>query len=300
MFGNFLLNSNSLMKKLILSFILTLIVFSQAVYSQENDTEKNSATEVKEQHPILSKRFILNAGLFIPTKKFKVRIDGSSENELIDFNEKFDLDRSEVTFAGNFMWRFSRNKKWSLSIEYFGVKSNHDLELEDEIEWEDTTYPVGVHVEAGFRINMYRIFFGRSIIRKQNHELGGGLGVHAMDIRTFIEGEAFVGDEVTPRLERKSVEVVAPVPNIGFWYFYTPNEKWALTARIDWFAITIDEYGGSLWNIAPGVKYQVLKNVGLGLNYRYIKTTFKADKSNWSGEANMIFQGPLFTISGNL
>lgn len=289
----------SLMKKLTLSFIVIILISSLASFSQENDTdEKNTDSDIENQHPILSKRFIVNAGLFIPTKTFKLAVDGASENELIDFTEAFDFNRSESIFAGNFLWRFSRNKKWSLSVEYFGVKSNHNLTLEDEIEWEDVTYPVGVEVDAGFRINMYRIFFGRSIVQRQNHELGGGLGVHAMDIRTFIEGEAYI-DDVSAGFERKSVSVVAPVPNIGFWYYYTPNDKWALTARVDWFAITIDKYGGSLWNVAPGVKYQVFKNLGVGLNYRYIKTSINVDETNWNGEVDLIFQGPLFTISGN-
>ncbi|MFK5879747.1 MAG: hypothetical protein QM478_09665, partial [Flavobacteriaceae bacterium] len=277
-----------------------IILFSSlTTFSQENDTEQSSDTESKKQHPILSDRFIANVGLFIPTKTFKISIDGSSQDDIIDVNEDFDFNRSETTFAANFMWRFSRNKKWSLSIEYFGVQSNHNFNLEKDIEWDGTTYKAGVNVDAGFRINMYRIFFGRSIIRKQNHELGGGLGVHAMDIRTFIEGQAFVED-VSVGFEKKSVSVVAPVPNIGFWYFYTPNDKWALTARVDWFAITIGDYGGSLWNVAPGVKYQVFKNLGLGLNYRYLKTSINVDKESFSGDLDLIFQGPLFTISGNL
>ena len=287
------------MKKLTLSFVVIILFSSLTSFSQENDTEQISATESKKQHPILSDRFIFNGGLFIPTKTFQLAIDGASENELIDVTEDFDFNRSESIFAGNFMWRFSRNKKWSLSVEYFGVKSNHNITLEDDIEWEDVTYPVGVEVDAGFRINMYRIFFGRSIVQKQNHELGGGLGVHAMDIRTFIEGEAYI-DDVSAGFERKSVSVVAPVPNIGFWYYYTPNDKWALTARVDWFAITIDKYGGSLWNLAPGVKYQVFKNVGVGLNYRYIKTSISVDEDDWHGDVDLIFQGPLFTISANL
>jgi len=290
------------MKKLTLSFIVIILISSQFSFAQKNSEEVKSESKViklENQHPILSKRFIINAGLFIPTKIFKISIDGNSQDDIININEDFGFNKSESIFAGNFMWRFSKSKKWSLSVEYFGVKSNHNLTLEDEIEWDDTTYPVGIEVEAGFRLNIYRIFFGRSIIRKQNHELGGGLGVHAMDIRTFIEGEAFLGDAVTPTLERKSVSVVAPVPNIGFWYYYTPNAKWALTARIDWFAIQIGDYGGSLWNIAPGVKYQVFKNIGVGVNYRYIQTSVNVDKENFSGDLDLIFKGPLFTISGN-
>jgi len=292
------------MKKLIFALFCIFLFSAQLAFSQENTQLQDSIIEVTspkiiKQHPILSDRFILNAGIFIPSKIFKLNIAGASENDLIDINEDLGFDKSETIFAGNFMWRFTKNKKWSLSVEYFGVKSNHNLTLEDEIEWDDTTYPVGIEVEAGFRLNIYRIFFGRSIIRKQNHELGGGLGVHAMDIRTFIEGEAFLGDAVTPTLERKSVSVVAPVPNIGFWYYYTPNAKWALTARIDWFAIQIGDYGGSLWNIAPGVKYQVFKNIGVGVNYRYIQTSVNVDKENFSGDLDLIFKGPLFTISGN-
>ncbi len=292
------------MKKIATTFLFLLITNSQLSFSQEvdasNNTEfKTTSSKTTKQHPILSNRFIFNAGLFIPTKTFKLSVNGQTENDLIDVNEDFGFNKSETIFAGNFMWRFSKNKKWSLSVEYFGVKSNHNLNLEKEIDWDGTTYPVGINVDAGFRLNVYRIFFGRSIVRKQNHELGGGLGVHAMDIRTFIEGEAFVGDNVTPTLERKSVSVVAPVPNIGVWYYYTPSAKWALTARVDWFAITVGEYGGSLWNIAPGIKYQIFENIGLGLNYRYIQTSISVDKESFSGDLDLIFKGPLFTISAN-
>ena len=285
------------MKKLLLLLVIT---FFTITYTSAQKLESDTLISTdKNQHPILLNRFIINMGLFIPTRTFKLGIDGASENDLIDFTKDFDINRSELTFAGNFMWRFSKNKKWSLSVEYFGVKSNHSLKLGKEIEWENVTYPVGVDIETGFRINMYRIFFGRTISRGLQHELGGGIGVHAMDIRTFIEGNAIINSDATPSFEKKSVSVVAPVPNIGLWYYYTPNTKWALTARVDWFSITVGEYSGSLWNLAPGVKYQISKNIGVGLNYRYIQTSFEVDKTSWNGNVDLIFQGPLFTISGN-
>ncbi|MGY8933809.1 MAG: hypothetical protein ACKVIM_06500 [Flavobacteriales bacterium] len=36
----------------------------------------------------------------------------------------------------------------------------------------------------------------------------------------------------------------APLPKLGAWYFYAPNPKWLLTTRVDWFAISIEEYSG--------------------------------------------------------
>lgn len=73
----------------------------------------------------------------------------------------------------------------------------------------------------------------------------------------------------------------------------------ALTARIDVFALAIGEFSGSLWNITPGVNYQVFKNVGVSLNYRYVDIGAKFDSSTWKGKVDVIFHGPSFTITSN-
>lgn len=280
-------------------FFSVQLAFSQEDIELQTTDSLILKNEVIGKHPILTNRFIFNVGLFTPTKTLKIIVNGSSKNDEIDFNEAFGFNRSESTFASNFVWRFSKSKKWSLAVEYFGVKSNHNINLKKDVEWEDVTYPAGAKVDAGFGIGMYRIFFGRVISSGSQHEFGGGIGVHAMAIKTHIEGEIYLADVIIPQIEKKSVSVVAPVPNIGIWYYYTPSPKWALTARVDWFSISVGVYGGSLWNLAPGVKYQISKNIGVGLNYRYIKTTLNIDKSDWKGEINFLFQGPLFTISGN-
>jgi len=272
------------MKKILaISFILIdiLLVFSQ-------ETEK--------KHPLLSDKFRFNAGVYSSTKTMKFRVDGEGPNSIIDFDEALDLNNNELTFFFNFNWRFSKN--WSLSTEYFSVRNSNKWQLKEDIYWQDVVFKENSNVKIGAGLDMYRIFVGRTIFKRLNHELGVGLGVHALNIGAYIKGDAYINDEDF-NFEKKSVSAIAPLPNIGFWYFYSPVPKWGFTARLDWFGISIGDYFGSLWNVGPGVNYQVFKHVGVGLSYRYFKFTAKVDKSGWNGEFNMIFQGPLFSISGN-
>ena len=284
------------MRNLILLALL-IVGYTSTLFSQENEkSSTNTSAESQDIHPLLTDRFVFNMGLYLPTKNLRVK--ASSNNDEIDFNEAFDMNQKENTPAFNFIWKFSKNKKWNVGVEYFKVKSGHTSAIEKDIEWEDVVYKAGAELKVGFGVSMYRIFFGRSLSLGPKHDFGVGLGVHAMDISSFVQGEAYIDDHTTS-FERKSVSAVAPFPNIGLWYFYAPTPKWALTARVDWFGITVGDFTGSLWNVAPGFKYQILDNLGVGLNYRYFQAGLDIDKDQFDGGLNMQFSGPLFTISGN-
>jgi hypothetical protein len=170
--------------------------------------------------------------------------------------------------------------------------------LEKDIEWGDVVYKTGIEVRAGFGMRMYRILFGRTITKGLKHEFGAGLGLHALDIETFIEGKAYIND-LELDFERRSVTAVAPLPNVGVWYFYAPNDKWMFTARVDYFGLTVGNYTGNMWNLGPGISYQFHKNIGVGLKYRYFDLEVKVDKTNWDGRVSLIFHGPLFTVNAN-
>ncbi|GAB1309764.1 hypothetical protein KH5_24470 [Urechidicola sp. KH5] len=282
------------MKKLTYIILFVSLFFSAGIFAQ-NQSETDTILELK-KHPLLTDKFLVTAGLYAPSKTIKIGIDGSSENDVIDLNESFDLDQREETFAGSVVWRFS--KKWHLGVEYFNVRTSYGTVLEENLEWEDVEFVAGLEAEIGFGLNMYRIFFGRTLTSGDKHEWGVGLGAHAMDIKTYLEGSVYLDDD-SLGFERRDAEVIAPVPNIGTWYYWAPNEKLALTARIDWFALTIKEYSGSLWNLAPSVRYQVIKNVGVGVSYRYFITKLNIDQSNWNGSIRVGFHGPLFMLTAN-
>ncbi len=277
-----------------IQFILVVVFFftGSQIFAQENETD----TDVEEKHHLLTDKFLFEVGLYTPIKKLKISANGSSKNDLIDINEKFDVNDSQTTLFLDFNWRFAR--MWSVSVEYFGIKNASSTKLDEDINWEDIVYNVGIDVEVELKMRMYRVFFGRTITKGLKHEFGAGLGAHTLDINFFIEGEVFINAK-EQKFERRSVGVVAPLPNLGVWYFYAPNNTWMFTARLDWFGITIGDYSGSILNVGPGVNYQFHKNIGVNLKYTYFKFSARVDKSDWDGRFSMIFQGPILTLNAN-
>ena len=275
--------------KNIIIILFIYIATIQLSFSQNSDNK----------NPILTDKFLVSAGIYSPFKQVKFGADGTLPSGVIDdidFDESFGLDGIQNTFTFNFIWRFSKN--WSVSTDYFRIGSENKAILNEDIEWNGYTFQKGSQVKAGFGISLYKIFFGRVISRGNKHEFGGGLGIHAFNVDGFIEGNALI-DDVSVGFEKSEVSVILPLPNIGFWYYYAPTKKWAFTAKMDWFGIKIGDISGVLWNINPGINYQIFENLGVSLNYKYISIAADVDKDTWNGDFNLGFQGPSFTITGN-
>ncbi|MFD1315484.1 hypothetical protein [Namhaeicola litoreus] len=248
------------------------------------------------KHPILTSRFQFGAGVYIPTQKVKFSVDGKSKDQLIEFDETFDFNNNRATPQFTFDWRFAN--KWRLGAEYFNASYATKAVLKSDITAGDYTFNKGSNVGVGYTINLYRIFVGHLISSGQKHELGGGLGVHLLSIKPFIEGNIIV-NEGDNTFKRVAGEATAPLPNIALWYYFAPTEKWAFTAKFDWFGITVNEYSGSLWDLSPGVRYRFTKYFGLAIDYRYFLVNAGINQNQWNGSVDLSFSGPSFTLYGS-
>ena len=151
---------------------------------------------------------------------------------------------------------------------------------------------------AGIEFDLYRIFVSYSLVQQPKHLFGIGLGSHLFNVAAFIEGEVRTS-EGNLEFERRRVSALVPLPNVGSYYYFSPHPKWSLGARVDWFGLTIDEYSGGLWNIAPAVNFQIVRNFGIGLDYRFFFLNARVSQDNWNGSFQMDFAGPLITLHGN-
>ncbi|MBT8293806.1 MAG: hypothetical protein KJN70_11055 [Eudoraea sp.] len=279
--------------KPILPIIICLVIFSSAFSQNEND-----------KHPLLKDKFIIGAGMYFPSRDVKLGVEGNisieeiEDLEDIDFDETLGLKEGENTFNLSFMWRFSRNKLWSVRGDYFKVGTERSVILDEEIEWDDIVYPVGGEAKVSYGIALYRVFFGRAISTGQKHELGGGLGIHGLKVSASVEGEGFIG-ETSAGFNRSEVEAFLPLPNIGFWYTWAPTNRWAFSANLDWFGIKIDNISGGLWNVSPGVTFQIIRNLALTANYQFLNFNANIDESNFKGSFDLSFNGPSIRLVGN-
>lgn len=270
--------------------IFLLLIWAISSHAQ-SDSGKN---------PLLTGRFIIGAGWYAPKENVELGVAGSTdlENiENIDFDERLGLSGGKNTFNARFKWRFSGSKLWYVTGDYFAISNEKTFTLDEEIEWEDVTYAVGVEVEMGYRVGLYRIFFGRVISSGQQHEFSAGLGIHGLDTSAFIEGNGSV-NEGSVSLERRENRIFIPLPNIGASYIWAPSTRWALSASIDWFGIEIDNISGGLWNLSPGISFMFTEKLGITANYQFLNFRAGIDQDDWNGNFRLDFGGPSVRLLG--
>lgn len=261
----------------------------------------SKAQDSQDKNRVLTDPFLVRAAVFVPVRKVEVGVEaninvGASDD--IDFDETFGIGGPQTTFNLDFTWRFSKSRFWSVSGQYFRIAASQSAVLQEDITWEDVTFEAGSGVRAGFGLSLYRVFFGRAISTGAKHELGAGLGIHAVRPDAFIEGAAVINGEPIG-FKRQDVNLLLPLPNIGAWYYWAPDTKWSFTAHVDWLFINLGDLSGGLWNISPGVAYQLLDNIALSVNYHYLEYYADLKDSSWRGSFNMAFNGPSFGVIAN-
>lgn len=240
-------------------------------------------------HPFLERGFWIDVGMFFPDRELNVRVNGSlvGINDPIDFDERFGLEDTDETFAGELAWRYT--EKWIFLAQYFKSSGTSQAVLEEDIEWEDVVFQSGTNATAGSEFSLTRFFFGYTLTSDPRTDAGVGLGFHWLNVGAFMEGTAIVNGQVAST--RESVSFDGPLPNLGFWYAYSLTPNLAFRTRFDWLSANIDDYSGQMLNLSAGLNLQVFENFGLGLNYNYFELDGRVKESDWRGQVETIYNG---------
>jgi len=248
-------------------------------------------------HPALSNNFDFSVGAYRSDNSLTIAA-GNREigGDDIDFGDSVGVDQSSTIANIQLRWNFGKTRKWSLSAQYFSNDATGDATLKEDVDWQDVTFQEGTFVEAGLKIEVARLFLGRSFVKNAQHDFGVGLGVHNLDISAFIGGEIIANGETTGhvRVDAGGSQIL---PNLGTWYRYSPAKKWMLHGRIDWISANIGDYDGTLWNVNAGVGFQPWQHVGFDLSYQYFNLNLKVDSSDWVGGADITYSGPVVSMT---
>jgi hypothetical protein len=252
-----------------------------------------SAIADDETHPFISDKFSIQVGAFLPSKDFKLSVDGTvaADNQEFDWEAATGFSDDDEVFMAEAKWRFG--KKWSFRAQYYNADKQGKAVLEENIYWRNSFIGAGSSVTAGTDFNLIRAFFGRSFDRRANVDTGIGLGLH------WLEIGAFINPDVNTIGDLSAAKVSGPLPNIGGWYYYSPSPRWFLGGRLDWLDVSVDKYDGGIANISAGVNYQLFSHVGIGVKYQKFRLHVDVDNKKWSGSADLTYEGPFLYLSGN-
>jgi hypothetical protein len=244
---------------------------------------------------LIDAKFQLSVGIFYPERQFHVKVNGSASvpNEEIRFDEELKLKTRDEIFAAEGVWNIG--ERWRLEGQYFAASNSASHVLEEDIEWEDIVFETGSSIAGKTSTQVVRLFLGWKFYTAPHHDFGVGFGIHQLDLRASIEGQALV-QNVTTEYRSESVRTQAPLPDIGVWYNRVLSPRWAMTSRLDWLEVSIKPYDGAIINASVGFKFALSENFGAGLNYNYFELDAGIRDDDWRGSVEIRYHGPYLSI----
>lgn len=244
------------------------------------------------QAQTLEDEFWLQASAYRPDVDTHVEIASKQFPNIatdVDFESDLDLaDRDTVPafYAG---WRIS--KHFQVAAEYYALDREGSATTSRDISFDGVTYPASGTLSSAFNTQIYRLTLGYVFVRRPNFELGGALGLHATNFEVSISGQGSVGGAAASTETRRK-DLLAPLPTLGLFASFEPARGLTLGGRVDYLSLKVGQYDGRLINAQATLSYRFVRNVGIGVMYRYVDYRIDVDKPQWTGRVAYKFKGP--------
>ena len=232
--------------------------------------------------------FSVSLGLFLTERDSQTRVDGTipDSGTPVDLENDLGLDKSDNVFRIDGYYRF--NEKHRIDFSVFDLSRSASKEIEKEIDWNDTIYPIDTTVDASLDLAIYKLAYTWSFMRRDSGYLGLTAGLYTADIGTSISAES-IG-------RSSSGGVTAPLPVLGLRGQYDFSERWSLRASAEIFAIEYGDFSGSLYDVFASVDYQITDHVALGAGINVVNINVGVSKPNLDGDLDWRYDGGLLFL----
>jgi hypothetical protein len=236
-------------------------------------------------------RYWLEAQLFWPDIDTSVAVAGNGGIVGTQIDLESDLKLKDRKSLPAFMAGARFGDKWSIIGEYYTLDRSASASATRDLTFDDVTYPAGASISSEFNTDVYRVAIGYSFVRTDKADLGVALGLHVTQFEVGLEGQGHVGAAAIQSQVRKR-DALAPLPTLGVYGAYQATPRLTLGGRIDYLSLKVSDYDGRLINAEARLSYRVLKNIGIGVMYRYVDYNLDIEKDRWNGEVAYTFKGP--------
>ena len=219
---------------------------------------------------------------------------GGNRVRVLDL-DRLGVDDKDGSLLATVKWR-SRTSNWGGWFGYWSFSGAGFRYWNDSLILEDgTVIPVGAGVATELTTDWYILEATYSFVQNDNWDVGLGIGVHVVDIKTRFAIGAQIGEEQGVVTNAK-LDTLAPLPNVLGYAHYRMNERWSATARYGWFALTYDEYDGQMTNLHALLRYDLSERWGLEGGYQFVKLDVDINEDYLTGLFDMNFSGPMGTL----
>jgi hypothetical protein len=246
---------------------------------------------------LLTDSFQVALGTFIITSEPTVQLKGDTGNgDRVDFDEALGGGDSQRIRLDSF-WRFADRHK--VKAIAFDMSRDNSRTFDRDIEWGGDIYPVGAKVDAEFSFTVIEVAYEYTFMRRDNYELDASFGLHYTDLSSSLRAKAETSGGTLTGDISNSASVAAPLPAFGLRGIWDLSHNFWLDATAQYFALSIDQYDGSLQDYRVLVTWQPKKWLGVGLGYNRFTVDVDVDASNFNGSLDWTYSGPMIFYSAS-
>lgn len=239
----------------------------------------------------------VSLGTFINNSELKIRVNGESqEGSIVDWDNTFG-DKDVTRFRLDGLWRI--NERHHVRMMYTDYSRSRTEIIEEEIVWDDDTFPVNTTVRAEQGFEIIEAAYEYAFIHSDKYELAGSAGLHytTFDVSLTADVVAPGGGGTVSIGGPASVD--APLPVIGAHGMWRMGKNFYLDAHAQFFALSFDDYDGSIINFRAAVIWQPKKYIGIGAGFDSFKIDVDVEKERFTGSMDWTYSGPqiFFNVS---
>ena len=233
-------------------------------------------------------RFSLSAGVFLTNwdSATQVNLTNTDTGDTVDLESDLGLDKSDSVFRIDGYYKFNDTHRVDFSA--FNFSRSATRVIDREIEWQGDVYPVNTTVTAESDLQVYKLGYTYSFMRRDKGYLGVTGGLYVADIRARLAAENID--------QRSGGSVTAPLPVIGARGEYRLSDKWTARASAEFFFIDYQDYTGSLTDLYAGVDYRLFGRAAIGVAYNSVRLDIGIDKSTLNSNLNWRYDGGLLFL----
>ena len=231
-------------------------------------------------------------GTFFNSNSLKIRVDGELDDlpgTPIDWDNTF--GKGEKTrFRLDGVWRFTDKHHMRVMLTDYSVSETATLER--DIQWGDDYILAGSRATGKLGFSVAEVAYEYAFKHKENMELALTAGIHwtTFEAKLTANLDTSVGDLQGQLGGKASVD--APLPVFGARGMWRLGGDFYVDAMVQWFALSIDQYDGSLINYRGALIWQPRQWVGVGVGYDSFNVDVDVKKKDFKGSIDWTYQGP--------
>ncbi len=240
--------------------------------------------------------FFVSLGTYLVNTDTTVRLDGTTQNSgtPVDLDRAFG-DATSTRFRFDAMWRFAERHK--LRALWFNTSRSNSKTIDEEIDWGGETFPVNSRVKGDINWDIYQIAYEYSFLRRDTYELSASIGAYYAAFDSSLSATITNPGGTTQRNAKGDASVDLPLPVLGLRGLWALPYDLSLDVSGQWFSASIGDYSGNLQDYRATLTWQPKTWLGIGLGYDWFQAHGDVDASNFKGNLDWTFQGPMIYYS---